>query len=394
MDKDQRNKRSKPEDSLHLCGQCETELNTHTNHIQCDICGLNYCQRCSRISDMAYQCLINSDIDNMTWSCRVCKRTKPTLDHINNSLKMLCEKNEVRLDSIESRLNQLETTSKETKTELHKASTMMDNLRENVFDLVDERTKELQERRSKEENVILFNMPECENQTPDEIKTHDTQVFNQLCTALTGSIPETLSMYRLGKHNKDKSRPLVAVMKAKQERKQLLEKARNIKDRAPPSLKNAILTRDLTKLQREERKAKFKARKTVENLKESSSSSSSSGTKINKKSKEKDLLSGDSPATGPIRNPSHQNPSTIQKSTTVDDVRSLQSVDFISPIRPSQRSAKLRMVTASVYNDTTLNSSQISIMDDQEETLAYAIDSDDDPVNDTITESGSQKTIL
>lgn len=71
-------------------------------------------------------------------------------------------------------------------------------------------------------------------------------------------------------------------------------------------------------------------------------------------SKEKDLLFGDSPTTGLNRNPSHQKQLVIKKSTTVDNVNSIQTVDFMSHKRPSHKlaKAKFRLVTA-IYMYTT-----------------------------------------
>ena len=63
-------------------------------------------------------------------------------------------------------------------------------------------------------------------------------------------------LYRLGKQNKNYHRVLKVVLKDRKERKKLLENSKNIKDNVEEDLKKVLIVKDLTIVQRKERKTK------------------------------------------------------------------------------------------------------------------------------------------
>ncbi|OWF39126.1 hypothetical protein KP79_PYT02322 [Mizuhopecten yessoensis] len=126
--------------------------------------------------------------------------------------------------------------------------------------MVDARNKELEERKNKANNIVLFNVPEQSDSVPLTNKARDENVIRKISEALEVQDLAILAHFRMGKKKPDFTRPLVAVLGAKKQRKTLLEKARLIKNRMEGVLKRVVLTRDLTQEQRRERKEKLENR--------------------------------------------------------------------------------------------------------------------------------------
>ncbi|OWF42847.1 hypothetical protein KP79_PYT24532 [Mizuhopecten yessoensis] len=126
--------------------------------------------------------------------------------------------------------------------------------------MVDARNKELEERKNKANNIVLFNVPEQSDSVPKTNKARDENVIRKISGALEVQDLAMLAHFRMGKKKADFTRPLVAVLGEKKQRKTLLEKARLIKNRMEEVLKRVVLTRDLTQEQRRERKEKLENR--------------------------------------------------------------------------------------------------------------------------------------
>lgn len=131
---------------------------------------------------------------------------------------------------LEHKIDSMEATNKMTIQE--EISSIKDGLVQDIKgdlnNLVDQRTKELELCKNKETNIILFNAPE------------DHQLDSKLAKETSD----------------DKPRPLIVKIGSRSQRKKLLENARRISQTASPDLKRVILMRDLTKEQRKELKEK------------------------------------------------------------------------------------------------------------------------------------------
>ena len=199
----------------------------------------------------------------MSWTCTPCKSVAPTLNNINSNLQHLCIQNDKRMDRMEERVNHLESNTKQiVKEELVNSKTEIVGLmKDDIVAIVDERHKELEERRNKASNVILFNVPEPEG-GKDNLTTGDASTLQTLSDILLSERLRVVVHYRLGKIPvPGKNRPLVAILESREQRKKILENSRNLKRLAPPNLKEVVIVRDLTELQRKERRTKFEERK-------------------------------------------------------------------------------------------------------------------------------------
>ena len=57
--------------------------------------------------------LKNGELDDFHWTCSCCKSTFPSLDNIATTLQELHQKSEKRMNTIEEKMNRLETNTKD-----------------------------------------------------------------------------------------------------------------------------------------------------------------------------------------------------------------------------------------------------------------------------------------
>ena len=181
-----------------------------------------------------------------------CKSTAPALKNISSTLSNLCIQNVKRMDIVEERVTRLEQNTKElVKEEISNSKgEIVGLMKEDIIAIVDSRNKELDDRRNKSNNLILFNINEPDGDRP-LAPNEDLDTIHQISNLLIGENLKMHTHYRLGKNPEvNKIRPLVVLCESKEQRK----KARTLKDLAPERLKKIVVSRDLTILQREERK--------------------------------------------------------------------------------------------------------------------------------------------
>ena len=132
-------------------------------------------------------------------------------------------------------------------------SEVIDSVKENLNKLVDERTREIEDRKRRDNNLVLFNLSEHRSQIGEENKRRDEANFKDLSASLGLDNPQIQLCFRLGKYYPTKNRPLKVVFENRAHRKYLLDNARYISDKASENLKNVIISKDLTLEQRTER---------------------------------------------------------------------------------------------------------------------------------------------
>ena len=121
---------------------------------------------------------------------------------------------------------------------------------------MDVRFKNLQDRRNKEHNIFL-SLKERAEANGQINKQEDKSDLHELLRSLDVNDVQLRAHFSLGVYNQSKTRPIIAVIEDKTKRRLLLNNATYIKDkaRAPAHLKCAILARDRTKLENEQKKS-------------------------------------------------------------------------------------------------------------------------------------------
>lgn len=240
---------SDPETSCQKCDRVIKEK------IMCQGCKLDYCVSCAGITPTLFECLIQGEMEDFFWSCKSCKATFPSLDNITKILKDSQEKSNVRMNKIEDRISSLESSKDDMRQSvLVMKDEIVSSVKEDISKLVDARHSELEDRKRRETNITIFNLPEHNFTTGSENKKADEQDFNMLCSSLGLETPSFSNCFRLGRKTADKTRPVKVLLTSKVQRRALLENAKYIKDKAPLNMRRVIISRDLTPLQRNERK--------------------------------------------------------------------------------------------------------------------------------------------
>ena len=207
----------------------------------------------------------NQDSDfAIDWSCRVCRSTKSDLKGISSTLQELKSTSEARLIRVEDRLSSLETSMKDTvveeveKVRSSLSTTLSGNIAKQVNDLVESRVKEIEDRKNRAQNIVIFKLALCESSDKLERKEYDMQVVKDLFSSICpdqGDL-QVKACFRL--FNKDKptsAAPLKVVMGSKEQRRNMLLNSKNISDLHDSILSKLIIVRDLTASQRKETKA-------------------------------------------------------------------------------------------------------------------------------------------
>ena len=205
---------------------------------------------------------------------------------------------------------------------------VLQSLREDIDSLVDTRVKELYERKRRDCNGLLFSLPEPRRHLAEENKAADEDGLHLGLENL-----QIVTLFRLGRLATGKCRPLKVVLQSKAHRKYLLDNARFIKDKAPENMKNVIIVRDFTPVQRQERRNRLANRGArVEN---------NEVRDVNEASSNQD---------------SHNQPTAMQVNNTLSPIlpmANLMSSTHLSQLNQYTDSQQVRDLSA-IYDHTTI----------------------------------------
>ena len=215
------------------------------------------------MSETLYTCYTNGELDDFHWTCACCKSMFPTLDNIATTLQDLHLKSDTRMTKIEERMNKKENNTKE---EIKESVTSMkeeilESVKEGLDKMVDARNRELEDRRRRDLNLTMFNLPEPNEENSAANKQADEQAFKIICRRLGLEEVNVMSSFRLGKKSENKTRPIKLILSDKSHRKFIIENAKHIPRKVPTLWQRVVITKDLTPLQRKERKERFEQRK-------------------------------------------------------------------------------------------------------------------------------------
>ena len=201
------------EDMNYVCGRCDKQK---VEGIKCVGCKQLFCFNCAGVSKGLYSCLINGELDDFRLDSKCCTYLFPSLSNISKVLQDIRTQHESRLSTVESGLDQFEEKTKGSLQEYatNLKSDIIDSIKEDIKGLVDGRNSELEDRRRRELNLRVFNLPGhnnllgCDNEREDEADMKF--IGNKL------GIDMNIAIYfRLGKKLPNKIRPLKDILAEK-----------------------------------------------------------------------------------------------------------------------------------------------------------------------------------
>ena len=166
-----------------FCQTCDTQI---SDKIVCSGCNLSFCLKYARVSKSLYACFLNGELDDFHWTCACCKSMLPSLENIATTLQDLHVKSETRMNNIEDRMNRMENNTRvEIKENIsNMKEEILESVKEGIDKLVDTRNKELEDRKKREMNSTVFNLPENECDVGPVNKQADESAFTQICSRL------------------------------------------------------------------------------------------------------------------------------------------------------------------------------------------------------------------
>lgn len=239
------------------CPKCDIMLDDQTDCMPCCVCELNYCIKCTSISEILLAALKEDTTQNFKWTCNGCKQNFPCMTGLTQKLKTIETNTQDKFLKIEERLTCIDQEiGLRVKKEVNSIkSSLVDDVRLQIQSTLqdDVRTEmyEIEEQKRRALNLIIFNLPESTSINSQERKNHDNEHFIDLCKQIGVHELDIAASFRLGNPSTGKIRPLKIVLNNKKHRKNILDNVSNIKMLTNPTIEKCIIVKDLTVRQRE-----------------------------------------------------------------------------------------------------------------------------------------------
>lgn len=257
------------------CPRCETLIDYAKDYYYpCSICSFDFCLKCTGMSKALHEVMQENTNGDLMWTCKTCRQNFPSLSNVSKSISNLDKKNDLRLDQLEKKLDDMNITVEQKV--VHHVSNMKkevvkeisSNILDNIKAEVRSEVREIDDQKSRVMNVLCFNMPESNNESSEGRRTDDLTNFLAVCEALEMKIEKAdIKMaFRLGNRAPgtiNRIRPLKVILENKRIKRELIDRAKQINMKAPRELKNVVIVKDLTPAQREINKTRRQARQTA-----------------------------------------------------------------------------------------------------------------------------------
>ncbi|XP_060574693.1 uncharacterized protein LOC132732313 [Ruditapes philippinarum] len=240
---------SSPEISEKSCAKCEDEI-VEKSKVECQSWKLYFCARCSGLSTTVIDLMLNGELQDYRYNCKSCKQTIPTLENIDKKLSKISDQQERRMSSLEEKVNRIEISTKNIIKEEIKdiKNNIMTDFEEKICRMIQARTNEMDDRRRRELNIVVFNLPEGGDKTGKENKKYDEDNLCEIAKDIGLDNIEIETSYRLGKKKDTEKncRVLKVILKDRKQRKHLPEHSKEISKKSSKKFSNVVLFKDLT----------------------------------------------------------------------------------------------------------------------------------------------------
>lgn len=235
--------------------------------LECQRCKNHFCIRCLKKSKNEYDVLSRSDT---MWFCTKCKPNVEENIATGFNIESMCNK---ILLMFESRIKAVEDQVQNKCDESRVRDIVQDEIskvqnsatQESLTSNIESKSKvevtncvmdEIQERKMREKNIIIFGLPECDSENKQERDKHDQDEIKEIFAAskIRLDIEEPIkTSRRLGKYDNTKpSRPLVATLDSVEQKVLLFKNFYYAKQHE--KYKKMSISNDLTQTEREQEK--------------------------------------------------------------------------------------------------------------------------------------------
>ena len=274
------------------CAKCDENIEDEDAWIQCSSCQGWLHQPCTDLNQVEFDGMVENKkkkSKSMNWSCPLCVTdVNEVFANIAKFKKMQLELNKIQADinskieSFEKRVAQCQVSCKENaklETRVKKLegilpgltdgataenippsfrdilnkeiqSTVTKKIEVKLDKIQDAEEKQLIE--EKKNNLVLFNMPELQSKDPENRLRHDREKFLELFKIQEEDFDDECieSMYRVGKHEAEKSRPTIVKFSNTETKMKYLNESRDVTLQIDGVESRVIVTHDMTRNQR------------------------------------------------------------------------------------------------------------------------------------------------
>ena len=149
------------------CKMCNNAVTIKQKAILCSVCNVWVHLHCCNITPTQYKFLEDDRSNEFDWSCKKCREKKVT-GKANGSEDKVIE-HEIRLDTLQELITAVMRQNSLILQLLQNENRLEDKIRTHVTEALDAQREKLDRR----ENLIVFNIPECDSKNEAACKDHD-----------------------------------------------------------------------------------------------------------------------------------------------------------------------------------------------------------------------------
>ena len=194
-----------------ICPICNIKITHKTHSLCCEICGIWYCLKCSKVPQAAYDALVEASGkqgSTCVFLCLCCKPSLPILSNINQTVNEIKTSTSERFDNLETKVSDMEHTMDKLITH-EEVDSMKQDLKDeaasNFEKILEKKLKERNELAKRELNFIFWGIPESDGDDTGSWRNYDSDFVILTAQAIGIQVIKISQVIRLGKRPKNQS---------------------------------------------------------------------------------------------------------------------------------------------------------------------------------------------
>ncbi len=258
-----------------ICAVCTKAFtDPRSRLLECEFCEKHFCIKCLQMSVREYETMKTS---TAMWFCGPCKCKVTENIATEKTIQEKCElylkefagrlevvEQQVQLKCDEERVREIVRNEMDTKPNEQEEGATHTNINHTKSG-AEATIKELNDRRDREPNLIVFNAKETKEILKADRLKDDKKLFQEICEQCEANIDvenDVEKIVRLGtKTDETKPRPMLISLKKKEQKKDLFRNLSKLKDSEYSEVRVA---HDMTKQEREESKKMYEEAKKMQ----------------------------------------------------------------------------------------------------------------------------------
>ena len=244
-----------------ICPNCRKTVEDEQDGVECDMCGNWYHGKCQNVTEELYKVLGNKKY-SINWYCDICDLSAKKIMSNVMRIQKRQDDMEKKLDGLDSKLSKLDQNVTSRLDEISRNGLDVDRCVDKVIEKIEDtmekkislELEEYRERELRKANLMVSNLKESEQQSMDQRKNEDLQLFKDVLKELKTENVNIKSVTRIGEKANERPRLTKVVLANAVEKRDVLKGAKSLRNSKNEAFKNIYINPDLTKHAREEGK--------------------------------------------------------------------------------------------------------------------------------------------